>query len=113
MTITGMAAGLPGGEVIIGPVTATGAVVVTGYQSYTLATGDNTYPVPAGAVSVAVLSPSTNTAELKVRTNVNSTDGGLPLNPAGPWLKWDLYPGTTSVIVNAASGGAVITLWFI
>lgn len=113
MTLTGLASGLLSGSKDIGPYTMSGEAEIGQITDVTLATGDNTFTVPSGAVAVAIFVPSTNTAELKVRTNLNSGDAGLPVNPSGPWAAWPLYTGTTSVIVNAASGGATIELTFI
>lgn len=112
-TLTGMAAGLLSGQKIIGPNTMTGGEIVGQISDATLATGDNTFSVPTGAVAVAVFLPAANTTEITVRTNLNASDGGLPVGPAGPWFVFPFFPGTTSVILNAAAGGAVVELTFI
>lgn len=113
LTLSGLACGLASGEQIIGPNTMAGGAIIGAIIPVTLVTGDNTVSVPPLAVAVAVFVPSTNTAEIKVRTNLNSFEAGLPINPSGPWFAWPLYTGTTSVILNAASGGATISVVFI
>lgn len=112
-TISGMSAGLASGSKIIGPNTMPGGSIVGEILDATLATGDNTFTVPTGAVAVAVFLPSTNVAAIKVRTNLDSGDAGLPVNPSGPWFAWPLMIGTTSLILNAASGGAVVEITYI
>ena len=91
----------------------TGQNVVGQVLDANLATGDNTFSAPTGAVAVAVFISTTNTAAVTIRTNLNSGDTGLPINAAGPWVVWPLYTGTTSVILNAAAGGAAVELTFI
>lgn len=113
LTITGMASGLLSGQKIIGPITMTGGAIVSQISSATLSTGDNTFTIPTSATGVAIAFSITNTYELKVRTNLNVIDGGMPVNPAGPWMAWALYPGTTSIVINAATGGATVELSFI
>lgn len=112
-TITGLAAGLASGSKTIGPNTMTGSAVVGTVIDATLSTGDNTFAVPTSASACTIFISTTNTAVLKIRTNLDAIDGGLPINPAGPWISWPLAPGTTSVIVNAASGGASVELTII
>jgi hypothetical protein len=113
LTLTGMAAGLASGYKTIGPSTMTGSSIIGTITDITLVTGDNTFAVPTGASGVAVFLPSTNVAVVKVRTNLNSGDAGMPVNPGGPWLAWPLASGTTSVILNASVGGATVELNFI
>ena len=112
LTINGLAAGLVTGEKIIGPITDSGSAVVGQITDLTLSSGDNTVTVPTGATHVLIVVGSTNTVQLKLRTNLNSGDGGTPFGPTG-FVKWPLYTGTTSLIINAASGGATIELSFI
>lgn len=102
-------AGLPGGTEVTQTTTLVGAAVVGEILNQTLASGDNTFPVPTGAISVQIIPPNTNTAALKVRTNADSSDGGLPISATdqfGPWSFRSLSPAVTSIIVNA-SGGSV------
>lgn len=112
-TITGLAAGLSSGSKTIGPNTMTGSAVIGEVLDATLSTGDNTFAVPTGASAVTVFIATTNTAEIKIRTSLNPVDVGLPINPAGPWVTWPLFSGTTTVVLNAASGGAAVELTFI
>jgi hypothetical protein len=112
-TIGGNASGLLSGSKTLAPNTMYGGAPVGTILDATLATGDNTFAVPSTAVAVAVFIQTTNVAAIKIRTNLNSADAGLPVNPAGPWAAFPLYSGTTSVILNAASGGALVELNFI
>jgi hypothetical protein len=113
LTISGLAAGLVSGQKIIGPNTMVGSATVGQVTDYTLTTGDNTFTVPTGAYAVAVFLPSTNSSAITVRTNLDSGDTGLAVNPVGPWFVWPFASGTTSLILHAAAGGAVIELSFI
>lgn len=112
LTISGMAAGLLTGQKTIGPITMTGNQVIGQITDLTLAAGDNTIQVPSGATAVLIELGATNTSELKLRTNLDNTDGGAPFGPTG-FVVWPLYTGTTSLIINAASSGGTIELSFI
>lgn len=116
LTISGMSAGLPSGQQVIGPVTDTGTNTIGQTIDATLGTGDNTFAVASGAVRVAVFIPAGGyTATLKIRTNLNSGDGGLPVGPyAGTgWMSWPLPAGTTSVILNSTGSVANVEVKFI
>jgi len=102
LTITGLAAGLASGEKTIGPLTMVGTASVGEIRDLALTAGDNTIPVPAGAAAVAIVPADTNTVVVKLRTNLNSTDAGLPVSTVG-FLAIPLAAGTTSLILNAAS----------
>lgn len=115
LTITGMSAGLPAGEIITGPVTMTGSSLVGALQSATLAVGDNTFQVPAGSVAVAIFPGEAPAATVKVRTNLNSGDAGLPVAPY-PGLGWVSFPlptGVTSVVLNASQTVSIVQLFFV
>jgi hypothetical protein len=115
LTLTGMSAGLPAGEIISGPVTMTGTSLVGAVNSAALAVGDNTFQVPAGAIAVAIFPGEAPAATIKVRTNLNSGDAGLPVAPY-PGLGWVAFPlptGVTSVIVNASQTVSSVQLFFI
>lgn len=117
LTITGMAAGLPAGEEIIGPLTITGATVIDQIDGTTLNSGDNTFSSPSGAVAVLIVfGVGGVTATVKVRTNLNSTDGGLPVAPFAA-IGYAVFPlpttGVTSVILNATGTVANVSLVFI
>jgi hypothetical protein len=114
-TISGMSAGEPGGERAFGPITIQGAVVIGETLSLLLNSGDNIIPVPTGAVAVMILPPQNNTATLKLRTSLNSSDGGLQLNSG---LMPFVYPfpsaPPTSLYLNSQSTlSAFTTLIFI
>jgi hypothetical protein len=117
LTIGGLSAGLPGGENVIGPVTTTGLNTVGERLSgITLNSGDNTFAIPSGSSVVAVFLPSGTTATVRVRTNLNSADGGTYIAPAVanlPWFKKDLVSGETSVIINANASVALAEIDFI
>jgi len=105
LTVTGLATGLLSGEKVIGPITMSGSATVGEIRDLALAAGDNTIPVPAGASAVVVVvAPTSGTISL--RTNLNSTDAGLPFGPTG-WLAIALASGTTSLILNASAPASV------
>jgi hypothetical protein len=112
VTITGLSASEPAGERVLGPLSVYGSVVVGDTESLPLASGDNTIPIPSGAVGVVIVPPTTGTATLKYRTSLNASDGGLPINPGAPFVH--VFPATapTSVIINASSGqSAFLSAW--
>jgi hypothetical protein len=116
LTISGMAAGLPFGEEIIGPLTITGANVIDQVDGTTLASGDNTFSVPTGSVAVLiVLGTGGVAATVKVRTSANPSDGGLPVAPfsAIGYAVFPLVSSVTSVILNASASVAAVSLVFI
>ena len=106
--ISYLSAGLPGGGQINGTTTIVGTSVVGEELFVTLSAGDNTIAVPTGAITVSIVPPSTNAQALKVRTNANSGDAGLPISatdPFGPYCFRGVSPAVTSIIINA--GGTV------
>jgi hypothetical protein len=111
--LTGMASGLESGQKFIGPNTMEGGATIGQISDATLATGDNLFPVPTGSVAVAVFLPFTATATVNLRTNLNPLDAGVPINASGPWFVFPLATGTTEIILNVSSGGAVVELTFI
>ena len=115
MTIGGMSAGLASGAKAIGPVTTTGLNTVGTILDESLAVGDNAFAVPSGATSVAIFLGYAPAVTVKVRTNLNSSDAGLPISPMSgtPWFKMDLPTGVTSVILNASGSLAGVELSFI
>lgn len=118
LTLTGMAAGLPSGEQILGPATMTGVSVVSGLTGGTLSVGDNTFPTPPGSTPTAVavfLGLGGSTATVKVRTNLNFSDGGLPVGPFSSigWAAWPLPAGTTEVVLNASQTVTGVSVAFI
>jgi hypothetical protein len=115
LTTSGMAAGLLSGQKTIGPQTMVGINPVGTITDITLASGDNTIAVPAGAetaTAVLIVFPTTNAAELKIRTNLNSADGGLPVGLLG-YMVFPLYAGTTAIVVNAAAASGILEATFI
>lgn len=115
LTVAGMAAGLNGGQITLGPSTISNTVAVGELIFQALASGDNTFTVPTGAVACVIWGPSNSAVVLKVRTSLNAADAGLPVN-AGNVPTVLAFPATppTSVIVNAASSTALgLTIAFI
>lgn len=114
-TITGMSAGEPAGERVVGPITITGAVVVGETLSVQLASGDNTISVPTGSVAVMIRPPTNGTTTIKFRTSLNSSDAGLPLNSATTPFVYR-FPSTapTSLILHASAAmTGFVTVMFI
>ena len=115
MTLSGACAGLASGQVVIGPVTTTGANIVGEILIVTLSSGDNTFAVPTGSTKVSVVLPQGSSATVKVRTSANPSDGGIPISPvtAVPWYAQDLVSGMTSIILNASGSVPGVQLNFI
>jgi hypothetical protein len=116
LTIGGMSAGLLGGENVIGPVSTTGLNSVgTRLSNLTLASGDNTFAVPTGSTSVAIFLGQSPSATVKLRTNLNLIEAGLPIAPTQvvSWAKFDLVSGVTSVVLNASGSLVGVEVDFI
>jgi hypothetical protein len=104
ITVTGMSAGLTSGYKVIGPITITGSNPVGEIIDATLASGDNTFTVPTGATAVLLALGSASAVTVKVRTNLNAGDAGLPVAPFGGvgFMVFNLVADVTSVILNAS-----------
>lgn len=116
MTITGMSAGLASGQKTIGPVTMTGTAEVGGITDANLSPGDNPFPVPPGpATAVSIYLGVSPAATVKVRTNLNGSDGGLAISPytGTGWVAFPLPAGVTSLILNASTSVPGVELSFI
>lgn len=120
LTVSGQAAGLASGSNSIGPVTTTGLSVVASRIGVELVSGDNAFTVPtetSATISAVLICTGTTTATIKVRTNLNESDGGLRIAPAQgaglPWTKFDLPTGTTKVILNSSGSVAGVELVFV
>lgn len=115
LTVSGMAAGLVSGEKLIGPVTTTGDNVIGQIDDATLNSGDNTFSVPSGAIKVAIFLSSAPAVTVKIRTNLNSADAGLPIAPVSgtPWFVMDLVTGVTEIILNSSGSLPEVELTFI
>lgn len=115
LTVTGLSTGENAGERVIGPLSVVGSTVIGESLCVPLASGDNTFAVPAGAVAALILPGSGTVATLKVRTNTNSADGGLVLSSSAVPFVYP-FPSTapTSLIINAASAvSSSLTIAFI
>ncbi len=118
LTVSGMSAGLASGQKTIGPVTTAGASLVGLLIDTTLVSGDNTFTLPTEeTISAVAIFLGTTTATVKLRTNLNSTDGGLQISPAvgtgTPWVKVDLPTGVTSIILHSSATVTGVELSFI
>lgn len=115
LTVSGASAGLMTGQKVIGPITTTGANTIGTIIDSALNTGDNTFTVPTGATKVLIDLGSAPAVTVKVRTNLNSGDAGLPIAPYSSigWTSFDLVAGVTSLVLNAASSIAAIELSFV
>jgi hypothetical protein len=113
VTISGNDPGGPAGPRTLGPITVPGSTEIDETFVEALASGDNTIIVPAGATGAVILPPATGTATLKLRTNQNSSDGGLVLSSTLPFTY--TFPATppTSLIINASAAETALTsVWF-
>lgn len=111
-----LSAGLPGGMQINETTTLIGGAVVGEVLSLTLSSGDNTIAVPPGAISVQIIPPAINTQTLKVRTNANSGDAGLPIAAGDQWGPHSfrgVTPAVTSIILNAGGTIAGVQVTFL
>ena len=114
LTISGMSAGEPAGQRTFGPLTITGTVVIGETLEVPLVSGDNTFAVPSGSVAALIIGPANGAATLKLRTNVNSGDGGLVINGAGLPTVCAFAATPTSLVVNASTSvSAPTTIVFI
>lgn len=115
LTITGMSAGLASGQKTIGPVSIGGSGLVGEILDVSLSSGDNTFAVPSGAAAVAVFLGVAPAATVKVRTNLNGSDGGLAISPytGTGWAAFPLPAGVTSLILNASTSVPGVELSFI
>ncbi len=105
LRIGGMVAGMLTGEKIIEGPTDVGKAIVGTVTDVELAAGDNTITVPKEAVHVLIVFPfASSPSEVKIRTNKNGADAGLPVAASG-FVKWPIVAGTTSLIINGAVTG--------
>jgi hypothetical protein len=104
IVVSGSSNSEPVGSRTFGPLSIAGSAVIGETIASALASGDNTFTVPAGAVAALIMPPVGGTAALKVRTSLNNTDGGLPIN-AGPLPLVYAFPAAapTSLIINASA----------
>jgi hypothetical protein len=109
ITISGSSSSLSTGSKTIGPITITGSAAIGEILEVNLGSGDTTIAVPAGAVAVVIVPPAANAVALKLRTNLNSGDAGLPIHPTSPTVY--AFPSTppTSLILNAAGATTGLT----
>src|SRR5580704_3688221 len=101
MTLGGKSEG-PAGQIGIGPMTVTGTTALSESETLELASGDNTITVPKGAVSAALFFTTIEGPEVKLRTNLNLAEAGLPIL-GQRFAVIPLTCATTSLILHAAS----------
>lgn len=114
-TVTGLSASEPTGQRVFGPLTIQGTQVVGETLAAPLIQGDNAFSVPVGAVAAWIQAPVNGAVTLKLRTDQNSSDAGLPINPTGSPV---IYPFPTTapvtLFINASGAqSAPLTIAFI
>lgn len=114
-TITGLSASEPTGERVLGPVTIQGSQVVGETLALSLAMGDNSVTIPSGATAVWIQGPVNGAVNLTLRTNLNSSDTGLPINGTGfPTIyPFPLSPPVTLIINASGAQTTPLSLVFI
>lgn len=114
LTVTGLSAGEPAGERVLGPLSVIGKNVIGETLAIPLASGNNTINIPLESVAVLIIPPTNGEAPITVRTSLNSTDAGLPINP-GPNPFMYVFPETipTTLILHATTTTGVVTIAFI
>jgi hypothetical protein len=115
LTLGGMADGLLAGQITIGPSTIAGKAANSEMLNVELVANiDTVVKVPPEAVAFAVLFTfaATSPAEVKIRTNLNNADVGLPV-PASGWLQMPVASGVTELKFKAASPTAFFQLVFV
>ena len=112
ITLSGLSASEPAGQRVLGPISIQGSIVIGDTFSGGLSSGDNVINIPAGAVGVVIIPPSTGAAVLKYRTSANSGDAGLPISPNQPFVHVFASPIPTTVTINASTGQtAFLAAW--
>jgi hypothetical protein len=102
--ITGHSETEPAGERNFGPITIQGTVVIGETLAQPLVSGDNHFSVPESAVACLIVPPVNSAAELKLRTNKNESDGGLPISESNPTLlSFDKASAPTALIIHASA----------
>lgn len=101
-TITGMSASEPAGQRTFGPLTITGQQVIGETLEVPLASGDNTFAVPVGAVAALIIAPLNGTTALTLRTNLNAADVGLAFSGIGNPMVFPFAVTPTSLIINSS-----------
>ena len=113
-TITGFSATEPAGQRTFGPLSIQGTVIIGQTIEMPLVMGDNTFVVPGQSVACLIIPPENGEAVLKLRTNLNSGDAGLPISNKNLMVYSLSTPLPTALIVNSSAAvPAPITLAFI
>jgi hypothetical protein len=107
ITVTGASSSEPTGQRVLGPSVIQGRQVIGETLAISLTAGDNTVTIPANAVAAWIQAPINGNATISVRTNLNSTDAGLPINETGsPFIYPFPSAAPASLIIKASSGEA-------
>jgi hypothetical protein len=86
-----------------------GKTVIGDRWAQELAAGDNTFAVPKEATAVLIVFPFVLEAgEVKIRTNLDALDGGLPV-PAAGYVVFPLLASVTSLVLHVVAGGVGVT----
>ena len=115
LTLGGMADGLLIGQITVGPSTINGKENIGEVINATLeANVDFVVKVPAGAVAWACVFTFKGEApgEVKVRTNLNNADTGMPIGTEG-FAAQRLASGVTELKFKSASPPSIFQLTFI
>lgn len=111
VTIGGKTEGLTG-QVGIGPITVTGNAVIAQVSTLELKAGDTEVLVPKGAVLVVMeFAAIYEGPEVKLRTNLNLLEAGLPMTGQG-FAVLPLTAATTSLVLHSA-GSTTVGVTFI
>jgi hypothetical protein len=103
LTIGGQSAGMLSGSKEIGPITMQGNAIVGQVSDVQLVVGDSTIPVPAGKTAVCIaFTPAFEPGEVKIRTNLNASDAGLPILATG-FTVFPIPAAVTSLILHATA----------
>jgi hypothetical protein len=108
----GMADGLLIGQVTVGPSTVSGKAAISEVINVELASNvDFVVKLPPESAQFAGVFTFTgeNSTEVKLRTNLNPTDTGLPI-PAQGWFSIPVYGGVTELKFKASAVPPVFQL---
>lgn len=114
ITVTGGSTSVQSGQRALAPFTILGSDDIGETITTALSQGDNTFAVPLGAVGVVIVPPSNEpVVAWSLRTNLNSSDAGLPIVVNFPFPYIFPTPAPTSIILHASAAQVTpIYLWF-
>jgi len=113
LTIGGQSGPLASGAKQLGPITIQGKAAVGQITDLKIAAGDNTVAVPEEATAVLIAFPfSGEPQELKLRSNLDALDGGIPISSNG-FAAFPLPAGVTQLILHATGSVGTVEFSFI